>query len=56
VYFRATEVVLLFKLGGNEVFSPTKISRKIIGFAQPITEMHREHSDYYTIFILITSF
>jgi hypothetical protein len=35
VYFTATEVVLLLKLGGNEVFFRHKSAEKFMGFAQP---------------------
>jgi hypothetical protein len=34
-YSHATEVVLLLKLGGNEVFFRHKSAEKFMGFAQP---------------------
>jgi hypothetical protein len=34
-YFHATEVVLLLKLGGNEVFFDINRQKKFIGFVQP---------------------
>jgi hypothetical protein len=40
VYFTATEVVLLLKLGGNEVFFRHKSTEKFMGFAQPTGGTH----------------